>query len=60
MGRLKTGTPPRLKASTVNYDVCEKQYGDCPPMPFSFMNDKVWIDVSRMDNVIAIMYNRYL
>ncbi|XP_022902702.2 protein MTO1 homolog, mitochondrial isoform X1 [Onthophagus taurus] len=44
MGRLKTGTPPRLKASTINFNVCEKQLGDDPPVPFSFMNDKVWID----------------
>uniref|UniRef100_A0A6P7F8I4 Protein MTO1 homolog, mitochondrial n=1 Tax=Diabrotica virgifera virgifera TaxID=50390 RepID=A0A6P7F8I4_DIAVI len=43
MGRLKTGTPPRLKADTINYDVCEVQYGDNPPLPFSFMNNKVWI-----------------
>ncbi|CAG9828908.1 unnamed protein product [Diabrotica balteata] len=43
MGRLKTGTPPRLKADTINYGVCDVQYGDNPPLPFSFMNDKVWI-----------------
>lgn len=43
MGRLKTGTPPRLKADTINYSVCEVQLGDNPPVPFSFMNDKVWI-----------------
>ncbi|XP_072378169.1 protein MTO1 homolog, mitochondrial [Diabrotica undecimpunctata] len=43
MGRLKTGTPPRLKADTINYGVCEVQYGDNPPLPFSFMNDKVWL-----------------
>ncbi|KAJ8979993.1 hypothetical protein NQ317_016656, partial [Molorchus minor] len=44
MGRLKTGTPPRLKADTINYDVCAVQNGDMPPLPFSFMNDKVWIN----------------
>ncbi|XP_030754575.1 protein MTO1 homolog, mitochondrial [Sitophilus oryzae] len=44
MGRLKTGTPPRLKADTIDYSRCEKQLGDDPPLPFSFMNDSVWID----------------
>jgi tRNA uridine 5-carboxymethylaminomethyl modification enzyme len=46
MGRLKTGTPPRLKADTINYKACNIQKGDNPPLPFSFMNDKVWIKVS--------------
>ncbi|KAI4460778.1 glucose inhibited division protein a [Holotrichia oblita] len=44
LGRLKTGTPPRLKASTIDYSVCSVQEGDNPPVPFSFMNDRVWID----------------
>lgn len=43
MGRLKTGTPPRLNAKTINYDLVEKHYGDNPPIPFSFMNEKVKI-----------------
>lgn len=47
MGRLKTGTPPRLKADTIDYKVCDKQLGDNPPVPFSYMNDKVWMDVSK-------------
>lgn len=46
MGRLKTGTPPRLKADTIDYSGCAVQKGDDPPVPFSFMNDRVWIDVS--------------
>lgn len=44
MGRLKTGTPPRLKSDTIDYSVCEKQRGDCPPLPFSFVNSRVWIE----------------
>lgn len=44
LSRLKTGTPPRIKADTINYDVLEKHYGDKKPVPFSFMNSKVWLD----------------
>ncbi|KAJ9597787.1 hypothetical protein L9F63_011395, partial [Diploptera punctata] len=43
MGRLKTGTPPRLDGRTIDYSVCDVQHGDNPPVPFSFMNDTVWM-----------------
>jgi len=36
MGRLKTGTPPRLDAKTIDFDRCQAQYGDEVPQPFSF------------------------
>jgi tRNA uridine 5-carboxymethylaminomethyl modification enzyme len=36
LGRLKTGTVPRLLKSSVNYSVMEEQAGDNPPRPFSF------------------------
>jgi len=38
LSRLKTGTPPRLKGSTINWDILEKQPSDEPAMPFSYMN----------------------
>jgi tRNA uridine 5-carboxymethylaminomethyl modification enzyme len=36
MGRLKTGTVPRLIKSSINYEKLEKQEGIIPPKPFSF------------------------
>lgn len=36
LGRLKTGTVPRLRRDSVNYSVMEAQPGDDPPPPFSF------------------------
>lgn len=44
LSRLKTGTPPRIKADTINYEILEKHYGDDPPVPFSFMNSRVWLN----------------
>jgi tRNA uridine 5-carboxymethylaminomethyl modification enzyme len=39
--RLKTGTPPRLDASTIDYDKTQIQYGDENPQPFSFMTEAI-------------------
>jgi tRNA uridine 5-carboxymethylaminomethyl modification enzyme len=36
LGRLKTGTTPRLLASSIDYSQCEEQPGDDPPPLFSF------------------------
>ena len=41
LGRLKTGTPPRLDRKTINFKELEEQPGDKPPMPFSYLNDTV-------------------
>ena len=35
LGRLKTGTPPRLSKGTIDWDDLESQVGDAPPTPFS-------------------------
>lgn len=47
MGRLKTGTPPRLRQSTIDYSRLEAHPGDNPPVPFSFLNDAVWLPADR-------------
>jgi tRNA uridine 5-carboxymethylaminomethyl modification enzyme len=39
--RLKTGTPPRLDARTIEWSRFEPQYGDANPTPFSFLTNKI-------------------
>ena len=41
VGRLKTGTPARIKASSLHYDEMERQDGDEEVIPFSFMHETI-------------------
>jgi len=41
IGRLKTGTCPRLDGRTIDYSRLQVQYGDDPPVPFSFSTERV-------------------
>jgi tRNA uridine 5-carboxymethylaminomethyl modification enzyme len=41
VGRLKTGTPPRLHKATINFTVMALQPGDDPPLPFSARTERI-------------------
>jgi tRNA uridine 5-carboxymethylaminomethyl modification enzyme len=41
LGRLKTGTPPRLDGRMIDWSAVEMQPGDDPPEPFSVMTEKI-------------------
>lgn len=43
IGRLKTGTPPRLDGRTIDWSVCQEQPGDAVPERFSFFHDEPMI-----------------
>jgi tRNA uridine 5-carboxymethylaminomethyl modification enzyme len=47
MGRLKTGTPPRLDGRTINFTNLQVMKPDDPPEPFSFMNTRVQVDSDK-------------
>ncbi len=61
MGRLKTGTTPRLDAKTIDFGRCQVQYGDEVPKPFSFRTSEIdrpqvpcWITRTNQDTHDAI------
>ena len=41
LGRLKTGTPARLDGRTIDYAGLERQAGDDPPAPFSYLTERI-------------------
>lgn len=41
LGRLKTGTPARLDGRTIDYVTLERQEGDVPPIPFSYLTERI-------------------
>lgn len=72
LGRLKTGTPARIRRSSINFSVMQEQAGDLEPKPFSFMSDKItqpqiscWItstnekvhDIIRANKELSPMFN---
>jgi len=41
LGRLKTGTPPRILKDSIDFSNLEEQAGDNPPQPFSYLNNEI-------------------
>ena len=51
LGRLKTGTPPRLSRGTIDFSKTEAQHGDIPIPYFSYWNDELFhVEHSRDSN----------
>jgi tRNA uridine 5-carboxymethylaminomethyl modification enzyme len=44
MGRLKTGTTPRLDGKTIDFSQLTPQYGDTPPLPLSITTEKIDVE----------------
>ncbi len=43
LARLKTGTPPRIDKNSINFSILERQPGDNPPQPFSYLNSEITV-----------------
>jgi len=55
LGRLKTGTPPRIDRASVDWKRLQVQAGDDPPTPFSYLNTRV--DVEEQVNCYSTYTN---
>ncbi|MCH7812459.1 MAG: tRNA uridine-5-carboxymethylaminomethyl(34) synthesis enzyme MnmG [Planctomycetes bacterium] len=67
LGRLKTGTPPRVARDSLDYDQLTPQAGDPTPTPFSFLTDRIdrpqidcWITYTNEDTHRLIRDNLHL
>ncbi|EGD80823.1 hypothetical protein PTSG_11724 [Salpingoeca rosetta] len=49
MGRLRTGTPPRLHVDSIDFSGMVEQKSEYPPVPFSFLTDQV----DQIDNLVS-------
>lgn len=49
MGRLKTGTPPRLAHESINYEGLMVQYPDNPATPLSYLNDEISLKENQLN-----------
>lgn len=56
IGRMKTGTPPRIEKQSINFTNLNYQLGDDLPIPFSFMNSSVWLKVNKYIISLLIVY----
>ncbi|MBS0190469.1 MAG: tRNA uridine-5-carboxymethylaminomethyl(34) synthesis enzyme MnmG [Phycisphaerales bacterium] len=52
LGRLKTGTPPRLKRGTIRWDELEPALGDTRPVPFSDLSGEAALDSSAVPELV--------
>lgn len=55
LGRLKTGTPPRIQKSSIDFTNLELNSGDDPPLAFSFLNEKVWLERANIAQIPCFM-----
>lgn len=51
IGRFKTGTPCRLAGRSIDYSKCQRQDGDSPPMPFTFLPERL---ERRADDIFSL------
>lgn len=65
LGRLKTGTPPRIRRSSINFSALEEQPGEVPARPFSMMTESIkqrqiscWISATSEEVHELIRTNR--